>query len=143
MWVKGEIATKGFASGWKVHPEHQSGVQRDAGGQMFPGIRGRCRWPRPRDSVWGCDPGGLSGRDVRDSGGCKDYVLCGMQVLSPAPPNPQRLDFYLSHLINPGSRLCLFTAYDYYLCFSSNIVSALKGNEHKGKYLTFSLLKFH
>lgn len=61
----------------------------------------------------------------------------------PALPKPRCSDFYISHLINPGSRWCLFTAYDYYLCFSSNIVSALKGNEHKGKYCTFSLLKFH
>lgn len=61
----------------------------------------------------------------------------------PELPQPWCSDFYISHLINPGSRWCLFTAYDYYLCFSSNIVSALKGNEHKGKYCTFSLLKFH
>lgn len=94
----------------------------------------------------GCHPGGHSGRDIRAGDGC--YMPCGTRVLSPAPPQPRHLDFYLSHLINPGSGLCLFTASDYYLvcpilCFSSNIVSALKGNEHEGKYLTFSLSKFH
>lgn len=96
------------------------------------------------DAIWG----ETFWQRHRDGGGCQSYVPRGTWVLSPAPPEPRRLGFYSSHLINPGSRLCLFTAYDYYLacpilCFSSNIVSALKGNEHKGKHLTFSLLKFH
>jgi len=40
VWVKGETVPEGFAGGWKVHPEHQSWVQRGAGGRTLPGTRG-------------------------------------------------------------------------------------------------------